>query len=133
MLHAILAYLKRIFFPAPKKINPMKDNELRMLREARELIAAGWSQHAMARDKDGKSIQPHQPEAVCFCLIGAMIKARGSSAIDWLANPTSHLLLARNELFGNKIALSAINDTKGRKLEEIIALYDKAIEICQAS
>jgi len=45
----------------------MKINELLSKAER-------WTQHAMARDHHGLKTDPKDPKAVCWCLMGAVIK-----------------------------------------------------------
>lgn len=39
-----------------------------------------WTQYEMARDKTGKRVYPESPDAVCWCLEGALIICYGKNA-----------------------------------------------------
>ena len=47
--------------------------------KAHELLAdpKHWTKRAYARDKDGQSVSAHSDEAVCWCVLGAIIKCYG--------------------------------------------------------
>jgi hypothetical protein len=50
------------------------------IKQARELLAqpGKWTQGRNARDADGDAARVNDPEAVCFCLQGALIKCNVS-------------------------------------------------------
>lgn len=62
---------------------------VRLIEETREIlllackyIERGWTRQAPARNKTGQPVSPYSPEAVSFCLHGALTRA----AIDQGAN-----------------------------------------------
>jgi hypothetical protein len=88
----------------------------------RERIAAGWSQGAMAEDKDGMAVEVTDPTAVSFCALGALV-ASGLDEFDaelvlHSALPTAY----RNFL------VSEYSDSTERTKDDILALYYRAIE-----
>jgi hypothetical protein len=48
------------------------------LKAARDLLSVPgqWTKRQAARDKDGNMTGPHSPDAVCWCLIGALAKCK---------------------------------------------------------
>jgi hypothetical protein len=53
---------------------------LQVLQEARYLVAdpAHWTRLMPARDAKGLFVLPTDPGAVCFCIVGAIMRAAGS-------------------------------------------------------
>ena len=49
---------------------------LEVLMNAKELIRDrdNWTQGTMARDKNGKGVLAYSPDAVCFCVTGALTR-----------------------------------------------------------
>ena len=101
----------------------------RKLKAARDLISqeGAWTQGNCARDTNGNSVSCHSDEATCFCMIGAIVHVAPDS---W---PTlSGALYGSDEaLIDNGIA--AWNDTPDRTQAEVVAMFDKAIEIAGAA
>jgi len=59
-------------------------NPLASLLAARALITdpANWTQEAYARNVRGDSVLPLDPDAKCFCTMGAMYRANGINGTD---------------------------------------------------
>jgi hypothetical protein len=82
-----------------------------------------WTQNCNARDKDETPINPNSPEAVCFCLIGAIHVC--------YPDPQDH-----NDVYDkiqNQIRtkylipfISDWNDSSERTFEEVKEVIDKA-------
>jgi len=89
----------------------------------RERIAAGWSQCAMAEDKDGIAVDVTDPTAVSFCTLGALV-ASGLAELDAELVLHSALPIAYRRDF----LVSEYNDSTERTKDDILALYDRAIE-----
>ena len=85
---------------------------------ARALVEKGWCQAADARDAGGLECASRDAEAACWCLSGAIHRA-----CDGLAEDDAWDVLA--SLVGDPVEW---NDTPGRSKEEVLALFDKAIE-----
>ncbi|MCB1466612.1 MAG: hypothetical protein KDK08_05575 [Rhizobiaceae bacterium] len=100
------------------------------LKQARDLIAAGWTQLSYDRIVDDKQ---------CYCAAGAIIETYA----PWMAKPSERdhvgceIALRRlaktlvPDLDGQDIAQGVIvnwNDTPGRTQDEVLAAFDKAIE-----
>jgi hypothetical protein len=81
-----------------------------ILTDTRALIDTPekWTQDAWARDKDGKRLEYSDPDAVCYCVFGAVNKVQSSwphpVVIDgnmqkspgWVFADASDLLVANN-------------------------------------
>lgn len=68
--HELLVELqRRAAEPAP---TPAVD-VVATLRQAREVVARGWTQRALARDRYGITVAPRSPGATCWSLQGALI------------------------------------------------------------
>lgn len=88
----------------------------------------GWTQGAGARDAKGNRVDATNPEATCYCLVGALLVSARSlpgytddTYFD-VRNRVANALRAR----GSYIGLTAFNDREGRKVEDVIALLEKA-------
>lgn len=44
-------------------------------REAARLVEQGWTRYALARNAEGKYVPPESPEAVQWCVVGAIERA----------------------------------------------------------
>ena len=101
---------------------------LRVLREARDLIARGWTQGTLARDGNGDPVEPTSDAATCWCSLGAakaVTKQDLSYGLAWSA-----LLAALPE--SHRGYISNWNDARGRTQGQVIALFDRAIEAEEA-
>ncbi len=58
----------------------MKPSEV--LLAARELVAGGWSRRLYARGPTGREVDELSDDAVCFCAVGALLRATSSDAYD---------------------------------------------------
>lgn len=94
---------------------------IRVLREARELIARGWTQEVSARDANGTPVAPTDDTATCWCTIGALMRAGGARAASALA-----AFLPRNT------SIPRWNDAPERTQAEVLALFGRAIEAEEA-
>ena len=56
----------------------MNEEHTAILAKMRELLSSKerWTQGAFARDTSGGSVDLDDPDAVCFCLVGAHVLAR---------------------------------------------------------
>lgn len=74
----------------------------------------GWTQGAYARDADGRDVNPYEkwrpsPEAVCFCLYGA------------LAHVASQAGMEKTPFLVDPLPSTKWNDTPGRTQSEVVA------------
>jgi hypothetical protein len=54
-----------------------------VLLAARELVAGGWTRHSWARDSKGEPVNIQSPDAVSFCVVGAVLRASGDNDSFW--------------------------------------------------
>lgn len=101
-----------------------------LLKRARKLINKGWCQRASARDAFGRPRDAKAKDAASYCILGALCAADFNSGGSSDAHKTSlnglfRIIDRKNEgLYG----LSGYNDTTGRTKQEILSLFDQAIE-----
>ena len=107
---------------------------LDILRAARVLIERALTQGYFAHDADGEECGSLSESAVCWCAIGAAIRAdppASSFAAEralWMALPEE--FRSASEDPADDVA--EFNDTPGRAKEEVLALYDRAIAAQEA-
>jgi hypothetical protein len=93
---------------------------LQVLRDAKQLIASGWTQHAASRETNGK---------VLYCSTGALCVAANPSA-DY-ASTTAYIgaIWALDSVIGAGSPGSIVkwNDERGRTQAEVLAVFDRAI------
>lgn len=95
----------------------------RILIRARQLLQRGWCKGGLAK-KGRKIVEPQDPEASRFCLVGAMNRAyseqgENNIALGKALNAILHAIAGR--CYG---AIPAWNDTPGRTQEEVLRLLD---------
>lgn len=100
------------------------NRELEHLKKMRELLAKGWTQKVMARDRMGRDVYVMAENAVSFCVVGAIQRSTRGLIRLW------SLHHALRELTNGTI--SVWNDDPNRKQSEVLALIDRAIEIAEA-
>jgi hypothetical protein len=102
------------------------------LREARALIAKGWTQDAEARNAAGADIQDVDPafedvEPVCWCAAGAIFWATG---IDEYSTAADVLVAAIGER--TRHFIPQWNDAPERTQAEVLQAFDRAIELAES-
>jgi hypothetical protein len=110
------------------------------LREARALIERGWTQGEFALDAKGEEIESPDQTPTCFCALGAISQAAlgypDPDAEDFVSNAkpfedvSTVLAQALGFRFSHEIA--KWNDRLGRTQAEVLAAFDKAIELAEA-
>ncbi len=96
-----------------------------MFETVKAVIAdpAHWTQLAAARDADGRSISTDSPDAVCFCLWGAVVKSFPDK--DDRSIVTTRLMDRCKEITGE--GFIGFNDTHPHEL--VMAFIDHAIAL----
>lgn len=94
---------------------------LEALKAARELISVPerWTQGVYARGPDGRPVHPDDPEATCFCALGAVLRVGGKCRWDKFVNP----LYIETECTQHTVA--GVNDDLGHPA--VMALFDRVI------
>lgn len=96
-----------------------------VLRAARALIEKGWTQYDFARNSGGWGVDEWHHSAACFCSWGALNRA----GIDLECNTASAIHWLRSATVG---PIAVWNDAPGRTQAEVLAAFDKAIELAQS-
>lgn len=96
-------------------------------RAAYDLLAAGphrWTKDALARDSENYEVDPLDPRATCFCLLGAFVKITGiHPGADRVPFEPFKDLFSGLHLFGSPtqlFELAIFNDT--HTYEEVLEL-----------
>lgn len=79
-----------------------------------------WTQGTSARDSEGRSVGVYEGTATCFCTFGAL---RAVATYQYKA-----LSFLREAVDMNPITF---NDTFGREHEEVLAMFDRAIQLAK--
>ena len=120
--------------------------KLEVLKKARELVQAGWTQEQDACGSAGEKVAFSSPEAKCFCATGAISRAAyelgGWSKTDetriaaFTRSDDRHIAgLAYGELTTelNGEEPYEWNDEDGRTREQVLALFDQVIQRLEAA
>lgn len=94
-----------------------------LLTVARALLAQGWTQGVFARDASGAEVPWAGERATCFCILGAINRARTE-----IGGSFSLGVLATNVLRARVGSLPDFNDHATH--EQVLALFDEAIASC---
>lgn len=107
-------------------------NALEVLKAARHLLSDPnrWTKRAYARAADGLDIDATSDMAVSFCAIGAMRHVTGSdSIVDNEEYGEAMVALNGAVVWPGKLCRTArFNDHPDTTHEDVLALYDRAIE-----
>lgn len=100
-------------------------NTIDILKAAKQLlIDKGWTQEAFARGPSGGPLVSRNPLATCYCGIGA-IGAAGYGAAP--ARYDAEDALAKAAGVKEVEDFFDFNDAPGRTVDEVLAVFDKAI------
>lgn len=86
------------------------------------LTEKGWTQGALARDKDGEKTEWHLETACSFCLRGALVVASRQHGTQAQMSARSRLEMAL-DVPGDTVSF---NDAPGRTREEVLDLIERA-------
>ncbi|MBO9108771.1 hypothetical protein J5288_08650 [Agrobacterium sp. S2/73] len=103
-----------------------------ILKEARALIAdeKNWIQGYYSSDEEGVYVRPHEPEATCFCSVGAMHKVMDLPLHESIPEPVGILFAADEKLrdnFDGSFEGVIVNFNDENSHAEVLALFDRAI------
>ncbi|MBD9544279.1 hypothetical protein IB276_33070 [Ensifer sp. ENS04] len=102
---------------------------LDLLTEAQKLIRdpKHWTQGVYARNKDGNEVSSRNPDAVCFCSMGAIYVAAGEHLYE---KPHLEAVRLLNTVIDIDAGIPRFNDTHTH--EEVMELFDRARELAAA-
>jgi hypothetical protein len=101
---------------------------LRLLRESRLLVAAGWCQGADARGRDGDEVDPWSERAVEWSVLGAIVAVLEREAKEFGEIPLDELasaLYAMAEVI-EADSLADWNDDPRRTQAEVVRAVQRA-------
>ena len=101
-----------------------------ILLEAKGAIAQGWCQKAIARTECGIPTTVDSRRAVEWCAVGAIRKTVRHFGEHRRVRLELDSMGALGEIVGDNI--SRWNDEPGRTQDEVVAVFNKAIERCEA-
>lgn len=111
----------------------MSDPEtVRVLEEVRALLSdeKRWTQHAWARTPSGYEVYPLNPQASCWCLLGAIERVTGEQpkfeATDCVLLPLWEEMMRRHPDATDTETLTAFNDDYARHAD-VLKLLDDTI------
>lgn len=98
-----------------------------LLQRARAVLTpdGAWTQGWFAKDKEGKTVTSDSKYATCFCAIGALERVCESDELYTAA----HAL--RPFLPPEASGVPGYNDRPTTTQQDILALFDRAIEACK--
>jgi hypothetical protein len=103
---------------------------LEILRGARDILRAKkrWAQGFNALDAERMPVEHYNPNAVCFCSYGAILKVCDRP-------PTNNEIIACEFLHAvtGTECIVAFNDAPGRKHSEVLAAFNAAIKLAVAA
>jgi hypothetical protein len=102
----------------------IRTRTLTALTKARACVDAGWTQNAYGRTEEGKGTGYADPAAVAYCMVGALYHAMPNEESYGIVTPALDALIA---VAGTQ-QLIRFNDHPKRTKEEVLAVYDRAIE-----
>ena len=102
-------------------------NTEQVLQDTIDIVELGWVQRRIAVDDCRYGVNPLDPGACKWCLMGALIKAIGYS-IDTRKDHEEMELIWDLESHVEGGNLYEWNDKKGRKKEDVINFLHKSIE-----
>ena len=96
--------------------------EVKILRKMREILTppGAWIQRAYAKKANGEACFPSNPEAICFCLRGALHRAQ-------MPFPEYYIHLGTDPMYDLMKVDESWNDQFGRTQEEVLAKIDETI------
>ena len=108
----------------------MDTQAIELLRSARDLVRRGWTQQAEGRDAQGTAVEPWQPTATSWSLLGALVAALEEQTDGRKELPLVQLADALDALalFVDSDSLADWNDDPRRTQGDVIAVLDTAAD-----
>jgi hypothetical protein len=103
---------------------------IELLRRASDLIGRGWTQRAESRDSAGDAVDPWQPSATCWSLLGALVAALEEETDRGDDLPLAELADALDALalFVDSDSLADWNNDPRRTQDDVIGALGAAAE-----
>lgn len=100
-----------------------------VLRAARKKIEQGWCQHVYAKDDKGLSVDLLSADTACqWCASGAIHLVGDGNAIA-----KGHAFRILKQTVGSIRSVPRWNDDPHRTQAEVLAAFDKAIELAESA
>ena len=109
-----------------------KVSEFLMAGKAIIAEESAWVQNFYAKDKEGSFVSANNPEAVCFCSLGALNKVRGPLLNSW-GTPASTLRILAEAVLSRAMGGSVPPFNDEHTHEEVMAAWDLAINMALAN
>jgi len=106
-----------------------------ILEAAKKLIDSPekWTKHVAARDSEDRPIDPFSPNAVCFCSIGAQLRAITQLGVapDGILDNISfgYMALAARSITAEPCSVAGFNDNSTHPT--VMRMWDRAIELAK--
>jgi hypothetical protein len=99
-----------------------------VFQEARARITRGWTRVVAARDKQGNGVAASDPEAVCWCALGAVRAAMGAIDLDMTLISDTLGDLYRGALVETGFrTVVGFNDTLTTTVDDVLAFFDRIL------
>jgi hypothetical protein len=95
----------------------------RMMVEARERVATGWCQGAVAQDKVGRAVGPGSSDAKRWSMLGALLASRDGRPVEELRQAVTSL-----HTWTEQSPLEVWNDRPERTQTDVLAAFERGIE-----
>jgi hypothetical protein len=93
------------------------------MAEARERVATGWCQGAVAQDEDGRAVGPGSSDARRWSMLGALLASWDGGPVEELGQAVTSLHRSTEQS-----PLEVWNDRPGRTQTDVVAAFERAIE-----
>jgi hypothetical protein len=113
----------------------MKETDLERLRDtfatAKLLVERGWCQRTYAQDSSGTGVSPTSPNAVCWCVTGAVDCAARTTGGG---GPIVHgaFFVVFMEVMRTTIGPATWNDHPQRTKKEVVEMFQRVLDTVTA-
>lgn len=90
--------------------------------KASEYIKQGWIQHTPAKDRYGISVHANNPNATCWCMVGAISASLGLNNIDTSAEFSQKIRICMGII---KSPVTTWSDNRMRTQQEVIDVLEQ--------
>jgi hypothetical protein len=105
-----------------------------LLQDARGKLEQGWCQKFLAVDGKGCAVDVNSPNVVAWCAIGSLAAIGSDDEAVSPVRSMAYVLLAQalDERLKPISTLGAYNDATDRTKEDMLSLFDRAIELTKS-